>query len=157
MARRQRRAQRETSAGGVVFRRAPPPDGRPLFLLIRDSYRNWGFPKGHLEVGEPPADAARREVAEETGLKDLVLRGPIRVIDWYFRFRGKTIHKYCHFFLFESQHGECMPQAEEGITDCAWHPFEEARRIISYDNARLVLEQAAEMVQALDREAGEPA
>jgi len=156
MARRQRRAQRETSAGGVVFRRTPPPDGRPLFLLIRDSYRNWGFPKGHLEVGEPPADAARREVAEETGLKDLVLRGPIRVIDWYFRFRGKTIHKYCHFFLFESQHGECMPQAEEGITDCAWHPFEEARRIISYDNARLVLEQAAEMVQALDREAEEP-
>src|SRR3989441_5545087 len=67
---KQRRAQRETSAGGVVFRRGP--DGEPRFLLIRDSYRNWGFPKGHLEPGEPPADAARREVAEETGLKDLV-------------------------------------------------------------------------------------
>ncbi len=156
MTRKQRRAQRETSAGGVVFRRGPPPDGRPRFLLIRDSYRNWGFPKGHLEVGEPPADAARREVAEETGLQDLVLHGPIRVIDWYFRFRGKTIHKYCHFFLFESQHGECVPQVEEGITDCAWHTLEDARRIISYENARVVLEQAAEMVQALDREAGEP-
>ncbi len=71
MKRKQRRAQRETSAGGVVFRR--PPDGAPRFLLIRDSYRNWGFPKGHLEPGEPPADAARREVAEETGLNDLVL------------------------------------------------------------------------------------
>src|SRR5207247_1146674 len=59
------RAQRETSAGGVLFRRGP--DGVPRFLLIRDSYRNWGFPKGHLKVGEPPADAARREVAEETG------------------------------------------------------------------------------------------
>src|SRR2546425_498632 len=93
MKRRQRRAQRETSAGGVVFRR--PPDSEPRFLLIRDSYRNWGFPKGHLEPGEPPADAARREVAEETGLNDLVLHGPIRVIDWYFRFRGKTIHKFC--------------------------------------------------------------
>src|SRR5437867_2271307 len=86
MPRRQRRAQRETSAGGVVFRRGP--GGAPRFLLIRDSYRNWGFPKGHLEPGEPPADAARREVAEETGLKDLVRHGPIRVIDWYFRFRG---------------------------------------------------------------------
>src|SRR3989441_10580267 len=84
---KQRRAQRETSAGGVVFRRGP--DGAPRFLLIRDSYRNWGFPKGHLKVGEPPADAARREVAEETGLEDLALHGPIRVIDWYFRFRGK--------------------------------------------------------------------
>ena len=153
MARRQRRAQRETSAGGVVFRREP--DGDPRFLLIRDSYRNWGFPKGHLEVSEPPADAARREVAEETGLADLVLHGPIRVIDWYFRFRGKTIHKYCHFFLFESQHGDPVPQAEEGISDCAWHPVAEARRIISYENARAVLEQAAEMVQALNRAAGD--
>src|SRR5437016_12142058 len=95
--RKQRRAQRETSAGGVVFRRAP--DGEPRFLLIRDAYRNWGFPKGHLEGAEPPAVAARREVGEGTGLDDLVLHGPIRVLDWYFRFRGHTIHKYCHFFL----------------------------------------------------------
>src|SRR5881296_3421479 len=150
MKRRQSRATRETSAGGVVFRRAPPPDGGPpRFLLIRDSYKNWGFPKGHLERGEPPAEAARREVAEETGLADLVLHGPIRVIDWYFRFRGKTIHKYCHFFLFESKHGEPVPQAEEGITDCAWQPLALARGTISYDNARDVLERAAEMTQAL--------
>src|SRR4029077_16861639 len=90
-----------------------------------------------------------REVAEETGLSDLVLHGPIRVIDWYFRFRGKTIHKYCHFFLFESKQGEPVPQTEEGITDCAWFGAEEARRTISYDNARAVLEQATAMVQAL--------
>ena len=82
-------AERETSAGGVVFRRGTGDDVR--FLLIRDSYRNWGLPKGHLELDEPPADAARREVAEETGLRDLILHGPIQVIDWYFRFRGKTI------------------------------------------------------------------
>jgi 8-oxo-dGTP pyrophosphatase MutT (NUDIX family) len=145
--RRQRRAQRETSAGGVVFRRGP--EGEPRFLLIRDSYRNWGFPKGHLKAGEPPAEAARREVAEETGLSDLVLHGPIRVIDWYFRFRGKTIHKYCHFFLFESKQGDPVPQTEEGITDCAWYSPEDARRTISYDNARGVLEQATAMVQAL--------
>ena len=153
MPRRQRRAQRETSAGGVVFRRGQ--EGEPRFLLIRDSYENWGFPKGHLEVGEPPADAARREVAEETGLEDLALHGPIRVIDWYFRFRGQTIHKYCHFFLFESRHGDPVPQADEGITDCAWHPLEAARDTISYDNARSVLEQAAAMVQAL-AQVGEP-
>jgi len=144
------RAQRETSAGGVVFRRGP--DGEPRFLLIRDSYRNWGFPKGHLEAGEPPADAARREVGEETGLRDLILHGPIRVIDWYFRFRGKTIHKYCHFFLFESKQGDPVPQAEEGITDCAWHPLGGSVETISYDNARSVLERAADMVRALAQE-----
>lgn len=145
--RRAQRAQRETSAGGVVFRR--DPDGSVRYLLIRDSYRNWGFPKGHLESREPPAEAARREVAEETGLTELILHGPIRVIDWYFRFRGKTIHKYCHFFLFESRVGEPVPQADEGITECAWHPREEALATISYDNARGVLRHAAEMVHAL--------
>ncbi|HEV2669660.1 MAG TPA: NUDIX hydrolase [Gemmatimonadales bacterium] len=141
------RAVRETSAGGVVFRRGP--DGQVRFLLIRDSYKNWGFPKGHLESGEPPAEAARREVAEETGLEEVLLHGPIKVIDWYFRFRGKTIHKFCHFFLFESRHGEPVPEEAEGITACVWHPLEEARRNISYDNARDVLLQAGEMQQAL--------
>jgi 8-oxo-dGTP pyrophosphatase MutT (NUDIX family) len=144
---KQARAQRETSAGGVVFRRGS--DGT-RFLLIRDSYRNWGFPKGHLERGEPPAEAARREVAEETGLDDLILRGPIKVIDWYFRFHGKTIHKYCHFFLFESQGGgEPVPQVEEGITACSWFSLDEALGTISYDNARDVLDRAAEMERAL--------
>lgn len=144
---RTQRAERETSAGGVVFRRGQ--DGELRYLLIRDSYRNWGFPKGHLEPGEPPAEAARREVAEETGLADMVLHGPIRVIDWYFRFRGKTIHKYCHFFLFESRSGEPVPQEEEGISACTWRPLDEALETISYDNARGVLRRAAEMVRAL--------
>jgi len=143
----QPRAQRETSAGGVVFRRGQ--DGQVRFLLIRDSYKNWGFPKGHLEVDEPPAEAARREVVEETGLQELILHGPIKVIDWYFRFRGKTIHKYCHFFLFESRQGEPVPEEAEGITACVWHPLDEAQQTVSYDNARDVLRQAAEMQQAL--------
>ena len=65
---------------------------RPLFLLIRDSYQNWGFPKGHLEPGELPEAAALRETGEETGLAELIMHGPIRIIDWFFRFRGRFIH-----------------------------------------------------------------
>jgi 8-oxo-dGTP pyrophosphatase MutT (NUDIX family) len=152
MVRKQPRAQRETSAGGVVFRRGP--DRVVRYLLIKDSYQNWGFPKGHLEPGEPPAGAARREVAEETGLDDLHLHGPIQVIDWYFRFGGKTIHKFCHFFLFESKTGEPAPQTEEGISACAWEPYEAALERISYDNARGVLSRAMEMVGALDQATG---
>jgi 8-oxo-dGTP pyrophosphatase MutT (NUDIX family) len=143
----QRRAHRETSAGGVVFRRGT--DGDVRYLLIRDSYGNWGFPKGHLEPREPPAQAARREVAEETGLSDLALHGPIQVIDWYFRFGGRTIHKFCHFFLFESRAGDCVPQLEEGISECGWHGLEAALATVSYDNAREVLRRGAGMVQAL--------
>ncbi len=142
-----RRAELEVSAGGIVFRRVPGEGAK--YLLIRDSYNNWGFPKGHLEGDESPAEAAIRETAEETGLDQLVLHGPIRVIDWHFRFRGRHIHKYCHFFLFESQEGEVCPQLDEGITACQWRPLNEALEILSYDNARGVLKRAGEMVRTL--------
>jgi 8-oxo-dGTP pyrophosphatase MutT (NUDIX family) len=135
------------SAGGIVFRR--PPGEAGWFLLIRDSYNNWGFPKGHLEGNESPAEAAMRETAEETGLDHLVLQGPIRVIDWHFRFRGRHIHKYCHFFLFESPDGEACPQLEEGITACQWQPLNQSLELLSYDNARGVLKRAGEMVRTL--------
>jgi 8-oxo-dGTP pyrophosphatase MutT (NUDIX family) len=145
------RARQERSAGGVVFRVAPGSQGSPraLFLLIRDSYRNWGFPKGHVEKGEPPEQAALREVAEETGLAELSLRGEIDTIDWYFRFRGRLIHKFCHFYLIESAGEETCPQREEGITACRWLPLEEALEMISYANARDVLRRAAELMNGV--------
>lgn len=142
-----RRPDREVSAGGIVFRRQE--EGTAAFLLIRDSYGNWGFPKGHLEEGETPAAAAARETAEETGLAVLVLHGPIRIIDWHFRFRGRPIHKFCHFFLFESPDGDVRPQLEEGITEYRWAPIEEALDTLTYDNARGVLRRAADMARTL--------
>lgn len=141
-----RRTDIEVSAGGIVFRLT---DRGTQYLLIKDSYDNWGFPKGHLENGETPADAAARETAEETGLSGLELRGPIRVIDWHFRFRGRHIHKYCHFFLFESVSGDPCPQVEEGITDFRWEILDQALEVLSYDNARGVLKRAGEMVRTL--------
>jgi len=142
-----RRAEREVSAGGIVFRRAA--DQSISILLIKDSYDHWGLPKGHLEASETPAEAARRETAEETGLDDLVLHGPIRIIDWHFRFRGRYIHKFCHFFLFESPAAEAVPQVDEGITACRWCGLDEALRELSYDNARGVLKRAGEMARTL--------
>lgn len=139
------RVKEERSAGGVVYRM---DGGRALFLLIRDSYKNWGFPKGHLQTEEPPELAALREVQEETGLADLALRGEIDTIDWYFRFRGRLIHKVCHFYLMESGTAETNPQREEGITACRWATMADALQCISYANARAVLERAAGMVDS---------
>ncbi len=140
---RRGKAKRETSAGGVVYRCTP--DG-PRFLLIKDGYKNWGFPKGHLVGGEAPEDAALREVIEETSLNDIVLQEPLGTIDWYFRFRGKLIHKYCHFFLFESSEGAPSPQAEEGISECCWYSYPDAVATISYENARGILRKAGASV-----------
>jgi 8-oxo-dGTP pyrophosphatase MutT (NUDIX family) len=136
-------ARDETSAGGVVFR---VEDGQPLYLLIRDSYQNWGFPKGHLESGEAPEVAATREVAEETGVLALSVRGTIDTIDWFFRFRGQLIHKVCHFYLMETTESSTQPQHAEGITACKWTRFDEAELLISYPNAREVLRRARAMV-----------
>jgi 8-oxo-dGTP pyrophosphatase MutT (NUDIX family) len=134
-----RRVQVETSAGGIVYRR----DGDDtLFLLIRDSYHNWGFPKGHLESNEAADHAALREVQEETGLGVLRVQGTLDTIDWHFRFRGKRVHKVCHFFLIETAEQATTPQHAEGITECAWVPYDQAERLIAYDNARALLLQA---------------
>jgi len=59
--------QNRLSAGVVVVRRS---SGEWLFLMLR-AYRNWDFPKGLVEAGEDPLQAARREVQEETLIEEL--------------------------------------------------------------------------------------
>lgn len=139
------RARLETSAGGVVARREAD---RTLYLLIRDSYGNWGFPKGHVEAGENPGEAAMREVREETGLAEVRLSGAIHTIDWYFRFRGRLVHKVCHFYLMQTEDAETCPQQDEGITACRWETFDDAVRLVSYENARDVLRLAHDRMEA---------
>ena len=58
---------RRFSAGVVVVHLAEPG---VQYLLLR-AYKNWDFPKGLVEPGEQPLDAARREVREETTLENL--------------------------------------------------------------------------------------
>jgi len=149
--RRPARARREQSAGGVVVRFE---GSEPLFLLIRDSYGHWGFPKGHLEQGERAEAAACREVIEETGLAAVDLVGTIASIDWQFRFRGALIHKHCEFFLMETASPSTRPQKSEGITACKWSTFDNARRLLAYENARGVLQRAHAML--LERARAEP-
>jgi 8-oxo-dGTP pyrophosphatase MutT (NUDIX family) len=141
------RTRRESSAGGVVFRVA---EGKPLFLLIRDSYGNWGFPKGHLERGERADTAALREVIEETGLRAVSVLGSIETIEWQFRFRGTLIHKDCQFFLMEAAEADTRPQHSEGITACRWATLEESLEMITYENARAVLRRALAMLSSRD-------
>jgi 8-oxo-dGTP pyrophosphatase MutT (NUDIX family) len=138
-----KKAREEWSAGGVVIRRL---DGGVHVLLIRDPYRNWGLPKGHVEESETLAQAALREVEEETGLGSLVLRDPLATIDWYFKQHGTLIHKHCRFFLMESTSGDPVPDESEGITECRWVPLDRAIDKITYENAREVVKTAARLL-----------
>ena len=68
------------SAGAVVFRGSGP---RLRFLLIRNVKGHWDFPKGKVEAGEAPRDAAVREIAEESGLTGLrFVPGFLRLLRW---------------------------------------------------------------------------
>ena len=131
----------------MVFRRGPDS---VQFLLIRDPYSNWGLPKGHIEGGETAAQAALREVEEETGLCELNMIAQLPTIDWFFRDRGRLVHKFCHFFLVECTAGDPAPQLAEGITECVWHAADVAIDTISYANAREVIRAAAEWLTTHD-------
>lgn len=60
-------SSRRRSAGIVIVR----PDGAEWRFLLLRAFRNWDFPKGRIEDGETPLQAALRETAEETGLTDV--------------------------------------------------------------------------------------
>jgi predicted NUDIX family NTP pyrophosphohydrolase len=72
-----------TSAGVLVFRRTGP---RPEFLLghpggplwSRKDLGAWMVPKGLIEPGEDPLNAALREFEEETGLKAPAILRPLK-------------------------------------------------------------------------------
>lgn len=83
------------SAGGVVAR---VEGGRVHVALVREGARfQYVLPKGHVESGEMVEQAARREIAEETGLTDLELLGTLGVrerLDF-----DRTSWKTTHYFL----------------------------------------------------------
>lgn len=139
------RARIERSSGGVVARRI---GDSVHFLLIKDPYGKWGLPKGHLEGEESPEEAAVREVSEETGLHQLELGPSLGTIDWYFRLKGDLIHKFCEYFFMASRDGDTEPEVNEGITECLWLPVREAITTVAYDNARQVVERAAEVLES---------
>lgn len=119
----------------------------PWYLLLHypssakttDEY--WDFPKGHIEKGEEEQEAARREIGEETGLKDVVFQEGFRdVIHYYFQFQGKKISKDVVFFLAQTQSQEVRISFEH--KNFAWLPYERAMERLKYDNAKNILQKA---------------
>jgi bis(5'-nucleosidyl)-tetraphosphatase len=78
-------------AGVVVLR---PHGGEWRCLLLR-AYRNWGFPKGEIDPGESPLDAAAREVLEETSVGDLDFCWGETFIDT----APRTGHKIARYYI----------------------------------------------------------
>ncbi len=138
--RRGSRAVREFTAGGVVFRRRGEQADQFDILMIQDRMGRWTIPKGHVEEGESIEQTALREVAEETGLHDLVLGEKLDKIHFFYRKEGKLIFMTTFVFLMEAvgNTDALEPEDSEGIVDAKWFPRDEALQLIEYrDTERL--------------------
>ena len=132
---------REFSAGGVVVRRFR---GRPFVAVVRVREGVLALPKGHPEPGEPAADAARREVREETGLEAEPVEKLEDVRYWYSR-DGERVMKIVSFFLFRYRSGRVADHDHE-VEAAGWIPLEEAPRRLAYQSERKVAATALSVV-----------
>ena len=130
----------ERSAGSLVFHQSPT--GR-RYLLLEYPAGHWDFPKGNIEKGEVPEQTMVREVREETGLVDVVpVPGFKKVIEYFYKREGKTVHKQVTFFLAESKVDEVVLSFEH--RDFAWLTFEEALARVNHSNSTMLLRAAEE-------------
>ena len=139
-ARRPSRVRTATAAGGVVMR--GPGDDLEVVLAGRESDRTWVFPKGTPDPGETIEETALREVREESGLDVEIVR-PIGVIDYWFAVPGERVHKFVHFFLMRASGGDVSRHDHE-YDHVRWVPISEARRLLTYDTYREMLDRAVE-------------
>ena len=139
-----KRNARATSAGGVVYRRAP--DGPEIVLAHRRAPALWALPKGTPAAGETLEETALRETAEETGLA-VEITEPIGPISYVF-VRGSTRYfKTVHFFLMRPTGGDLAGHDHE-FDDVRWVPLSEALRLMNYPTERSVVEQAERILAA---------
>ena len=130
---------RETTSGGVVFRRQPKT-GKLQILLMQDAKNRWTIPKGHVEPGEDPGATAEREIREETGLQDMEVFSWLGKVNFRYR-RGHTlVLMTMHIYLVEGQGDTDKLHPEEWLNDIKWLPASEAVDKIAYDDiGKLIL------------------
>jgi len=133
-----------THAGGVVWRRL---SGGPQFLLVRALARAgqlgtptappWVLPKGHIERGEGPEDAALREVLEEAGaVADLgPLAGTLE-----FTAAGQVVR--CAFYAMELRG---QREADEP-REMRWATLDEVRQLVLFPETIALVERVAKLV-----------
>jgi len=124
---------REFSAGGVVVR------GEEVVVIVptrraADGSRVLALPKGHVDPGETPLQAAEREVREETG----VVAEPVCELGqarYWYRREGQTIGKTVSFYLFRYVEGDTDDHDEE-VEEARWIPLREAREQLTHEAER---------------------
>lgn len=136
--------KREISAGGIIFKK----EGQDFkILLVRDSYGRWTWPKGKLDPGESPQEAAFREVSEEVGLTSVRILGKAGESKYFYRFKGTLISKMVHFFVMETGSEEEIRIQPGEIQGAEWFFPQDALAAVAYKGANELLQKAIGIYQ----------
>ncbi|MDQ2097033.1 MAG: NUDIX domain-containing protein [Tychonema bourrellyi B0820] len=126
-----------------------------LFLLIQHQAGHWAFPKGHADPGESALETAKRELEEETGIRDYEVLEEPSFVEHYsfvqesvpssvkhysFAKEGELIEKTVTYFVAFVNSMEVVLQAEE-VQNYAWSSFDEAINLITFDGNRGILRE----------------
>ena len=125
------------AAGGVVR------NDKDEILFIR-RLGKWDLPKGKIEKGEDPEEAAVREVAEETGLEEVILEPFLNTtFHTYMERNGKkTLKKTFWYKMLYVGNEIPIPQIEEGISEVSWKNKEQIMKEVmpmTFKNIKLIL------------------
>lgn len=131
---------RERSAGAVVY---CIEHGRPTYLLLHYEAGHWDFPKGNIEKGETVETTARREIGEETGIREIAFEPGFKTgIKYFFKREGQTVFKTVDFLLARTEEKDVKLSFEH--IGYEWLPFEDALDRLTYKTAKEVLVKADE-------------
>ena len=140
----------EKSAGAVIFRK----EGNKIYYLLLHYPRGarkpkpyWDLPKGHIEKGEKELDTVKREVREETGLKDIKFIENFKErIEYFFRREEKNISKFVTFYLAGTKEKDVKISSEH--VGFMWLLYEKAMGKLTFKNAQKILQKANDFVSA---------
>lgn len=128
------------AAGGIVL-------SENKILLVKnkkgdssaDSISWWGYPKGHLEEGEKPSEAAVREVYEETGFEvKIVNNKPVAESRYEIERSGEVLQKTVWFYEMEVVE-PFKNEPDDEIDEIALVDFESALDLLTHDEDRKIL------------------
>ena len=123
---------REPTAGGVIFRRNDKGDVE--FLLYQDARDRWTIPKGHVEPGESTQEAAKREVSEESGLKNIAMCGWLGKVNFRYRRIDKLVLISQQVYLVKALDPNEKPKKEEWMNGLKWFSFHDALDAVEYED-----------------------